>query len=145
MVLLSRNHIGRAVAALLACAALAAAGCGPSEKLVPVKGKVLWGGQPLASGVVTFVPEDPAAKDKARPMGMLKDGEYTLNTKGKDGAPLGKYLVIVSGSAPMTGTDAPAQPPPPIDPKYQDAVNTPLHVEVVESPQSGAYDLNLVK
>ena len=46
---------------LVACCALAVAGCGP-RGVYPVEGKVLYKGSPAVGAVVSFVPRDSAAR-----------------------------------------------------------------------------------
>jgi hypothetical protein len=147
MPFLPGNRTKRAAFVLPALAAvLSVAGCGPGEKLVEVKGKVTAGGEPLANCVVTYIPEDPAAKDKARPISMTNEkGEYALVTNGKPGAPLGKYTVVVSTSAPQPGTTPTTQGAQGLDPKYSDSAQTDQHKEVVDKPEAGRYDLSLIK
>jgi hypothetical protein len=74
-------------------------GCGPNDgigKRFPVSGKVTYNGQPLKSGTVNFLPEDPAT---ARPAtgDIQENGSYTLTTQTPgDGAMGGKYKVAIS-------------------------------------------------
>jgi hypothetical protein len=83
----------------LASAALVAASCGSkSASLHPVRGRVLYLGQPTPGAIVVFHPvgnDDPAAP---RPSGKVQeDGSFTLSTfKPGDGAPAGDYLVAIA-------------------------------------------------
>jgi len=138
---------------------LTACGCGSSEKLYPVSGKVYLKNDLLKGGSVSFVPDDAKGnKVKSQPTGMIgPDGSYTLSYEGKPGAPAGWYKVTVSTETPGMGgmgpppvhTD-PSKPAPlagsggvKTDPKYRDPSKTDLKVEVVPSPSAGAYDLKL--
>jgi hypothetical protein len=86
----------------VAFAALFASGCsgsGSSLKVVPVKGKVTYRGQPLVGASVSFNPVD---RTNGRVAGGQTDanGNYTLatlegGTKIAQGALLGDYKVIV--------------------------------------------------
>ena len=73
------------------------------------------------------------------------DGSYTLTTNGKAGAPAGWYKVTVSTRTPPKegATSAPAESAVYIDPVYSDTKLTPLSREVIDSPESGWYDLKL--
>jgi hypothetical protein len=77
---------------------LAAASCGPAgPKLHPVKGKVLYEGNPAAGASVVFEPVDGSG-DTAKPSGLVgPDGSFTLTTYPHgDGAPAGEYVVLVT-------------------------------------------------
>jgi hypothetical protein len=135
--------------------ALAAAGCGDASgvgRTLPVAGRITLDGTPLtaATTVVLFKPD--AARGNAapwEPTGTVDaQGNYTLNTKGRRGAPPGWYKVTV------TAVEAQAnavkgkrlQLPTPrslVPARYGQAATTPLAVEVVENPTPDAYDLKL--
>jgi hypothetical protein len=120
------------------------AGCGGSSvPLAPVQGKVTVNGTPLSGGHVALIPlsSDPGAK--STPAGEINNGEYTIYTGGKAGAPLGKYKVMVTPS--MMPVPGQKQPMIPFDKKYSDPTATPLTIEVVQNPAPGAYDLKLTK
>jgi hypothetical protein len=78
----------------MAVAVLASAGgCKRNPRVVPVKGKVLYNGQPLPFGSVMFQPDkgQPAVGD------LASDGSFTLSSYGpNDGAVPGKHSVSVS-------------------------------------------------
>ena len=84
--------------------ALGVAGCSSSPKagekpVHPVKGKVLYKGQPAAGAEVLFVPvNEPAQNPDPRPRATVEDdGSFALSTYGdKDGAPAGEYVVLVT-------------------------------------------------
>jgi hypothetical protein len=132
--------------------ALLAAGCGGGNTQ-PVSGTVTIDGNPLAArnGVVTFVPDKAKGNVTAdEPAGTVDDrGHYTLYTKGRRGAPPGWYKVVVTGlaDAPPAAAKGPlTQRPVPksaVPARYGRAETTPLEVEVVASPATGAYDLTL--
>ena len=119
-------------------------GCGGGTSMTPVKGKVTVNGQPMTAGHVIFHPN----KDKANTFGGVcvseinAQGEYTLQTKGKPGAPLGWYKVTVTATeAPPDNTKATTASP--INTTYALPDITPLEIEVVEKAPPGKYDLKL--
>jgi hypothetical protein len=134
-------------------------GCGQKDvSLAPVSGKVTVDGQPLTSGSVSLLLDVPLGNEGAKeaskaPTAGLSggkigpDGTYKIYTGGKEGAPLGKYKVRVIPPQTETKKDKDAKEAPDIgyNKKYTDANKTPLHIEVVASPQPGAYDLKLTK
>jgi hypothetical protein len=75
-------------------------------------------------------------------------GNYTLLTRGKRGAPPGWYKVLVTATEPSRDNS-----PRPghkrgggqslLPPRYGQAATTTVSIEVVESPPSGAYDIKL--
>jgi len=137
---------------LVACLALgvlayATAGCNTAPTLAPVKGTVTVGGKPATSGFVTFKPDKAKGNTVGvEPVGEISSsGEYTLQTKGKPGAPLGAYKVVVAGggAVPMDNTKVGAQPTNQFNNTYASVETTPLEVTVVDKPAAGAYDLKL--
>jgi hypothetical protein len=157
MFLLSRFDFRRL--AVVACFAVWGlfAGCGDESgvgKTVPVHGKIMLNDNPLTepSTIILFKPNKAKGNASAHePAGTVDaQGDYSLSTKGKKGAPPGWYKVVVT-----------VRPPRPehaktterkkhtelsfLPPKYGRATTTDLEVEVVESPVPGAYDLTLAK
>lgn len=117
------------------------AGCGGRSKsygpLVPVTGKVTLAGKPLVGGAVELVPYDNPA-DPLRPSGRVDaQGNYSVNTEGKPGAPAGKYRVCVE-----TGGDDKAQEAH-FDPKYSHFEKSPLIIQVAQGATAGSYDLKM--
>jgi hypothetical protein len=108
----------------------------------PVKGKVILRNKaPMTYGVVVFMP-DTDSKHRLIPRGKINpDGTYELDTDGRSGAPIGKYLVCVR--APNRRINGKDPPPLPFAAKYLTADDTPLKIEVVVNPAPGAYDLDL--
>lgn len=77
----------------LAICVAAVAGCGSGKlPVVPVEGTVVYKGQPLQSGVVTFLPSSgPVASGE-----IQSDGTFRLSTYGNgDGAVLGSHQVTI--------------------------------------------------
>jgi len=122
-------------------------GCQRGPKQVPVTGHVTVDGKALTTGKVTFKPNpDKGNTFPGEPIGDIDDqGEYTLTTNGKPGAPVGWYKVIVPASVPQNPKDAYSMPRWLVNEKYLDANKTPLEVEVTETPPAGAYDLKLAR
>jgi hypothetical protein len=127
--------------AALGAALLTLSGCGGGVgTLYPVEGKVMVDGKPLPFGRITFVADkDKGNETKFAPFGEIKDGNYSLTTKGKPGAPPGWYNIMVV-------TQWPGAPSNPVElpTKYSDPGKSKLSVEVVPSPGSGHYDLKLI-
>jgi hypothetical protein len=125
-------------------------GCGgnPGERFVPVAGKVRLNGKPLGVGAVSFRPDASRGnKSMHIPTGTIDaQGNYELVTVGKKGAPPGWYKVLVFADANTPPPGVPAHPIPPrwmTAVKYTDEQTTDLFLEVVENPETGAYDLNV--
>jgi len=127
-------------------------GCGGSgPKLVPVSGTVMLDTQPLKAGNVQFVPDATRNKSEEIAIGEIRDGKYELSTRGKKGAPLGWYKVVIhsdqfsgdSAAMPKGGTME--MPKSLINLKYTTPGTTPLSVEVVESPGPDAYTFKVTK
>ena len=136
-----------------------ALGCGQKDvALAPVTGKVTVDGKPLSSGTVSLIPDVAAGGEGAKEAGKIPtlglsgggigpDGTYKIYTGGKEGAPLGKYKIRIVPPQTQTKKDKDAKEAPDIGYKkdYTDANKTPLHYEVVASPEPGRYDLKLTK
>jgi hypothetical protein len=113
--------------------------------LYPVSGHVTLSGKAMTGGYVTFKPDKAKGNNfGGEPTAEIDaNGDYSLTTNGKPGAPAGWYKVVV-GAPPGDLTDpAKALPTVLISEKYLDAAKTPLEKEVVASPQAGAYDLDV--
>jgi hypothetical protein len=78
-------------------------------------------------------------------------GRYELFTKGKTGAPVGWYKVVVtavdekdaSGAQRAQKKKSRPSSPPPVHPRYSQESTSGLTVEVVSSPAPDAYDIKL--
>jgi hypothetical protein len=149
-------HLARLPAVVLLCAGLAS-GCGDNSgvgETFPVTGKITIHNEPLtaASTVVLFTPDASKGNtSQFEPAGTVdEDGNYTLTTKGKKGAPPGWYKVIVTAtaSAPVharTPKQHPRAGQSLIPAKYGLAKTTDLVIEVVANPSPGSYDLKLTR
>ena len=133
-----------------------AAGCGDASGVgptFPVAGKVIFNNAPwTAQNTVILCKPDTTRGNKSpfEPSGTVDaEGNYTLTTRGKNGAPPGWYKVVVTAREeadpvhpkglkrhrPVSGSLLPA--------RYGQAQSTDLSIEVVERPAPGAYDLKL--
>jgi hypothetical protein len=154
---MSASRAWRRLPAIGLVTALLMLGCGDSSgvgKTLPVRGKVTLDDVPLSaeSAVVLFKPDaSKGNRSPFEPVGNVdRDGNYTLVTKGKRGAPPGWYKVIVTATearieAPKDPKRGHPHPRSVVPAKYGLAKTTSLMVEVVESPAPGAYDLKLTK
>jgi len=117
------------------------AGCGRSSGLAkkacyPVKGQLFVKGQPAAGAQIVLRPPNPDDWPDGFPRAAVAaDGSFDVETYGdKDGAPAGKYMVVV------TWTTTPAQPDAEdnemidrLDGRY-DAANSKLTAKVEAGP-----------
>jgi hypothetical protein len=129
--------------------------CGDNSgvgKTFPVSGKIRVDGQPLtaATTIVIFKPDTGKGNHSPfEPLGTVDgQGNYSLRTSAKTGAPPGWYKVVVTATEGRqeAGAGPKGRHPGPrslLDAKYGQAQTTPLTVEVVENPSPGAYDLSL--
>jgi hypothetical protein len=131
------NPVARArlITGCCLCGLFALAGCS-QVKWVEVSGKATVDGKPLTKAAVFFAPDKDNTLQMI-PFGKLdENGVYHLTTGDRKGAPVGWYKVFVDYEH-KKGDQAPS----PVHPKYLDASKTTLSVEVVENPETGAYDL----
>jgi hypothetical protein len=84
-----------AVVTLMFCLA-GAVGCSRSTRLYPVRGTVLYQGQPAVGAVVVLHPPDEKL-ETVRPNGYVDaSGQFVLSSyRSEDGAPPGDYIVTV--------------------------------------------------
>jgi hypothetical protein len=113
----------------LACL-LAMAGCRPSaEQLAPVKGKVLYRGQPLQGGVIVFIPDSSRGTSGHLAVADIQpDGTFTLKTNDVLGAVPGHHKVTVSWVLP---THSGGPPQSMLPPKYRDPQQSKVTCEVM--------------
>ena len=112
--------------AIVCC--LTASGCGSSQELAPVRGKVTYNGKPLSTGVVMFQPPSgPPARGR-----IQSDGTFELEMLGEGtGAPLGTNRVRVSSREPLADTSTETGLGRLLIPKrYADFATSGLTVEV---------------
>ena len=133
---------------VVTCAALVV-GCSSSDdgpKLVPVSGKVMLAGSPLAGTGVAFHPDTVKGNKSVHvPSGTADaEGKYELVAAAKNGAEVGWYKVIIIPATPAPkGGEMPQVGPPPFNVKYTDVTTTDLSIEVKAGAAPGAYDLTL--
>jgi len=143
------HPICRATHFLIVCSSICAlGGCSGEERFLPVKGQVFVNGQPLkgATGAIAFVPD--STKGNAthhEPRAEINDaGEYEIKTVGRIGAPPGWYKVqVMAQRERLLGSKADMIPRWAVPIEYTKAERTPISIEVVARPESGAYDLKL--
>jgi hypothetical protein len=128
----------------LAFALFASLGCSSGTSLHKVAGKISVDGSPLAKGSVRFVPDkNKGNSGEAEPVGQIAaDGTYTLVTNGKTGAPLGWYKVSIDVTE-AGDSSHPRYVKSLINPRFHSPETSQLSIEVVASPATGAYDLNV--
>ncbi len=136
-------HFARTPVLILLCAILTCAtGCSGNGEvpLYPVEGKVIVDKVPLTAGIVGLIPdEEKGNTSKLQSWGNLDEkGIYTVSTKGRPGAPLGWYKVVVNVNTPP---EDPRIPLP--NAQYKTVATTDQRVEVTEEPMPGAYDFHL--
>ena len=107
----------------------------PWEKVYPAIGVAQLDGQPLGGATLTLIPEDRSVPDTVRPTATTNwDGTFELGTYATgDGAPAGKYKVIVV-RFPVIGTPQnPAPGPNDLPSKYALPATTDLTVQINEA------------
>jgi hypothetical protein len=117
----------------------AAAGCGgDGPSLAPLSGTVSVAGQPLASGLVQFVPEAPTGPPA---VGSVEAGRFTARTAGRAGAVPGRYRIRVE--ARMAAADeTDTLPRSLVAGKYLDPSRSGLTCEVIAG-QDNVLELTL--
>lgn len=100
----------------------------------PVRGQVLFDGQPLPQASVVFHPLSEEMPAVVRPSGQAgEDGFYTLSTyRSGDGAPAGEYAVTVECHPLIDTYDLPGSVPGPnlLPRRYSRPETSPLRVRV---------------
>jgi hypothetical protein len=143
-------------ALLLVCLA---SGCSDSSgvgRTFPVAGKITFGNEPLTAKNTVVLLKPDAAKGNTSPFeptGTVDEvGNYTVRTKGKQGAPPGWYKVVVTArdESPPEHPKSGGQSHRPVahslvPARYGQEKTSGLSLEVVENPAPGAYDLKLTK
>jgi hypothetical protein len=119
-------------------------GGGSSPTLYPVSGKVTVDGAPLTGGNVTYVPFEGEQNVGKLTNGQIdSNGNYTVSTDGRSGAPAGTFHAVVTPVMMPSGNSK--APPMPFNKKYREAKTTTMSIEVVPNAAPGAYDLKLTK
>lgn len=139
------------VAVCLCGSVVLVVGCSDSGgvKLLPVAGKVTVDGKPLTTGTgkLSCRPVKGSATAQQPAADIEEDGTYRLATDGMEGAPPGRYQVLVVDVEPIDPKSRFPYGPRKthVNSKYSDPKKSDLHIEVVPSPAPGAYDLKLTK
>jgi hypothetical protein len=91
-----RSH--SVIAILSVTVSVACGGCGRTQGLYPVFGKVLYRGQPAVGATVLFHRNGgPEPASNFIPTGVVgEDGGFRLATDVEDGAPAGPYNVLIT-------------------------------------------------
>jgi hypothetical protein len=149
--LIRRALAGAAAVCTLVLGCADASGVG---KTYPVGGKLSLNNEAFTaeSTVVLFKPDAGKGNSLSfEPIGTVDDdGQYTVSTRGKSGAPPGWYKVVVTATAaPPEHAKTPKTHRPVarslLPARYGQSQTTDLQIEVVEAPAPGAYDLKLTK
>lgn len=124
--------------------ALTALGCGRSDTLTPVRGRVFFCGQPLAGGTIVFTPDLERGGHGSLACGEIDaEGRFSLHTGDQAGATPGWHRVTIAPPAPPVTPGRQAVPPPIDLPRsYSDPDQSGLLREV-QSGKSNEHDFHL--
>jgi hypothetical protein len=136
----ARRRLARAARWLPVFAALLGVSCGGG--LNPVRGKVLYQGEPARGAVVVFHPKNEDSLTTLHPSGVVDgDGNFTLSTtQPADGAAAGDYLVTITWpeeaapAKPALGTEPPPEPADRLKGRYADRARSGLTALVKPGP-----------
>jgi hypothetical protein len=111
-----------------------AAGCGPGgTERVPVRGQVLYCGQPLTGGTIVFTPDAERGGRGPLALGEIDaEGHYTLRTGDNPGAVPGWHRITVAAA----GSE------PPLPRRYRDPEHSGLCRQVLPD-RPNVIDLSL--
>src|SRR5437588_11163849 len=134
------------------CALLAAlvgvAGCGGIRR-IPTTGTVTLDGQPMAEGVLKFIPDASKGTNyRVSCSGPISNGRWNLVTSGMEradtgaGAPVGLFKLVYTH--PNEGSKAPgASAAPKVADKYRSEETTPISIELTDPPPAEGYKIEL--
>jgi hypothetical protein len=107
---------------------------GDARPVCPAGGKVLYQGKPAEWAQVALVSLDDNNPDKPKPGGQVgADGTFRLSTFASyDGAPPGKYAVLIVYPSPTKKNDNENVGPDLLRGRYANPNTTPFKVEVKE-------------
>ena len=116
-------------------------GCDSGPATGDVKGKVMFKGQPVAEGLVTFLnPKEGGAAEAP----INKDGTYAV----PNGVVVGEYVVEIKPLVVIVDTDPGKSPPAPMEKpapnipqKYRMQGTTPLKAKVERGPNVFDFDM----
>jgi hypothetical protein len=120
-------------------------GCGAGgPKLYPVQGKVtLKDGSPVKFGhIILRADVSKGNTTKEVSQGTIRNGEYTIMTGAREGAPPGAYKVSIEAAAEVDEKN-PYFTKWYASEKYVSPDTSGLTMEVVEAPAPGQYDYKL--
>jgi hypothetical protein len=124
-------------------------GCGGVRR-VPVSGTIKLDDQPMEGGYLFFSPDTTKGNTHTvSGMSPIKDGHYTIETRGitraetGPGLPPGWYKVTFKMLEQSTKKHQVIEPN--VNGKFKNPDTTPLSVEVKDNPDPGAYDFNMTK
>lgn len=116
---------------------LAALGCGKSEPVGTVRGKVIYKGNPVKSGAVVFFPE----KGPVSSGDLASDGTFqVLNFEKEEGVPIGEYSIAVIAGMDQIRLGPGVEPTVPL--KYTSKSTSPLKFDVQEGENEIAISLD---
>jgi hypothetical protein len=127
-------------------------GCTSGLKRVPASGTVELDGKPMNGGILMFEPD--ATKGNTASVSCsapIRDGKYELRTAGVErsdsgpGIPPGWYKVYARVNRTGGPPQFPGQPAFDIDARFLDPQKTPVSIEIVETPEPGAYNVTFTK
>lgn len=133
---------------------LIATGCGSPAKdpygignTVPVSGKVTFATKlpkGASAGIAFYADGEKSTKSNLPSSGNIDEqGNYTLVTGTKQGAPPGKYKVVIQATVAENPKDEYSPTRSVINQIYSAPKTTPLSAQVVENPASGVYDFTV--
>ena len=138
------RRVGRALLlAALVAAASVLDGCGPSEKIGEVEGRVTFNGQPVKEGTVVFAGPDGSSGETP----LDQDGRYALTPPENRLRP-GEYVVTITPLLQYDNPDPRKTSPekvekraPNIPEKYRRVGSTPFRVTVKEGKNELNFDM----
>jgi hypothetical protein len=105
---------------------------GTQAKLIPVKGKITYKGQPVTKGLVTFEPDGYGRNARGQ---LQSDGTYVLTTeKEGDGVVAGHHQVSISGTGSRLSKEL-------VPKKYTQRTTSKLEADVDAEHSEFSFDL----
>jgi hypothetical protein len=127
-------HFRVALLLLLAAALSVLSGCSP--RYFSVRGKATVDGKPLTTGAIKFTPDKDNPLKTIHKADVDSEGNYEIIFPEKEGVPLGWYKVTAAFDKKELGGAS-----LPVHTRFTSATSTPISIEIVATPQPGAYDL----
>ncbi len=135
------------IACALAVGILAGSGCGSSNGVYPVSGKVLYNGQPATGAVVYFHRKVEGDRfHEHTPQGIVgEDGTFTLSSPAGNGALPGEYAVLIEwkeGAGKLRGRGPGLASPDRFHGRYMNVNNPQFTAEIkAEKNRLAAFEL----